>query len=135
MSIGKAIHARLTGHAGTFALVKKRIYPLRIPQGPTYPAVRYQVIGAPRTHLMGADLGEVHARVQIDCYAQTYDGAHTLATQVRGALSRWEGTAGGVTVIHVFLDDERDIDEPTIEQDGEKGVYRVMFDFIVHYEE
>lgn len=132
---GTAVRARLLAHSGTYALVKKRVYPLRLPQGPKYPAIRYQVISAPRTHLMGGDSGEVHSRVQVDCYAETYSGAHELAVQVRAALSRWGGTSGGVAVEHVFLDDERDVLEPTIEVDGDRGLYRVMLDFIVHYGE
>ena len=133
--VGKAIYARLQAVAGVTALVGTRVYPLRLPQGPTYPAIRYQKIDAPRTHLMTWDPGEVHARVQVDSYAKTYDGAQALAAQVRGALSRWGGAAGGVTVEHVFLDDERDIDEPEPLHDGESGIYRVMQDYIVHYGE
>lgn len=136
--IGLAVKARLTAHAGTSALVASRVYPLRLPQGPTYPAVRYQLIGAPRTHLMGDDpdasIG-VHARVQVDCYADTYAGAHELAEQVRLALSRWSGTSGGVAVEVVFLEDERDMDEPTIKHESEEGVYRVMMDLIAHYQD
>lgn len=138
--IGDALHARLKAHAGTYALVGSRIFPLRLPQGIgseslPYPAVRYQIIGAPRTHVMGQDTGEVHARVQVDCYAEKYRDAHLVSAQVRAALSRWGGTAGGVNVEHIFLDDERDMDEPTHEFEGEKGLYRVMLDFIVHYAE
>lgn len=136
--IGKAIHARLKAHAGTSALVGSRVYPLRLPQGPTYPAVRYQVIGAPRTHLMGdtPDASQwVHSRVQVDCYAVTYAGAHALAFQVRMALSRWSGSAGGLAVESVFLGAERDEDEPTLVHHGEQGLYRVTMDFIVHYQE
>ena len=133
--IGLAIRARLNAHAGTLALTKRRVHPLRLPQGTAYPAVRYQVIGAPRTHAMGADTGEVHARVQVDSYAETYDEAQALAKQVRLALSRWDGTAGGVVVDHIFLDGERDMLEPTAEFDGEQGVPGVTQDYIMHYQE
>ena len=136
--IGKAVHARLAAHAGTRALVDSRVYPMRLPQGPTYPAVRYQVIGAPRTHLMGDTPNAsqwVHARVQVDSYAATYAGAHALAYQIRMALSRWSGSAGGIAVEVAFLDAERDEDEPTLVHHGEQGVYRVTMDFIVHYQE
>lgn len=133
--VGNAIYARLAAHAGTAALVGTRIYPVRINQGVTYPAIRYQVISAPREHVMTQDTGEVHARVQIDSYATTPEGAHAVAAQVRAALSRWGGTAGGVTVEHVFLDDERDIDEPTPVVAGDKGLFRVMQDYLVHYGE
>lgn len=142
MSVGKAIHARLKAHAGTTALVGTRIYPLRLPQdigerkpAPQYPAVRYQRIGAPRSHVMGADTGEVYANVQVDCYGLTYEDADALSVQVRAALSRWSGTAGGIVVDSVFLNDERDVDEPTIVKDGEQGVYRVLLDFTVNYQE
>lgn len=133
--IGKAIKARLTAHSGTDALVGGRIYPLRLPQGPTYPAVRYQVISAPRTQLMGGPVGEVHARVQVDCYALTYEEADQLSAQVRIALNRWDGTSGGVVVEAVFLENERDIDEPETIDKGERGVYRKMLDFMAHYAE
>ena len=133
MILGDAIYARLKAHAGTLALVNTRIYPLRLPQGPTYPAIRYQLIGAPETHLMGNDPGSVHSRVQIDCYAETYRSAHLLKAEVRDALSRWEGTVGGVVVDHLFLDDWRDMEEPTLEHDGEQGIYRVMMDLVAHY--
>lgn len=132
---GNAIYARLKAHAGTLALVGSRIYPMRLPQGPTYPAIRYQFIGAPRVHAMGADTGQVNASLQVDCYAETYTGARTLSDQVIDALSRWEATSGGVVVDHVFVDGERDLDEPTLEHDGEQGIYRVMLDLTVHYQE
>ena len=138
--LGDAIYARLKAHAGTTALVGTRIYPLRLPQGIgaaslPYPAIRYQVIERPRTHLMGADLNERHAEAQVDCYASTYRDAHLLAAQVISALSRWDGTAGGVVVLHIFLDGALDTDEPTIEWDGEQGVYRVMLQFTAHWQD
>lgn len=139
--IGDAVFARLTAHTGTFALVGRRVYPLRLPQGIgqdpqiPYPAIRYQVFERPRTHLMGADLNERHAELQVDCYARTYRGAHTLAEQAISALSRWDGTAGGVVVLHVFLDGMLDMDEPTIQQDGEQGLYRVMLQFTAHWQD
>lgn len=136
--IGKAIQARLAAHAGTAALVVDRIYPMRLPQPTTFPAIRYQVIGAPRTHVMGATPDasiEVHSRVQVDCYAVTYNGARSLAEQVRLALSRWSGTAGGVTVEVLFLDDARDLDEQEFVHGDEMGVYRVMMDFMAHYQD
>lgn len=138
--LGDAIHARLKAHSGTYALVKNRIYPNRLPQGMgsealPYPAVRYQVFERARTHLMGADLNERHAEVQVDCYALKYRDAHLLGAQVISALSRWEGTAGGVTVLHFFLDGGLDSDEPTVQQEGEQGLYRWMLQFTAHWED
>jgi hypothetical protein len=139
--LGDAVYARLTAHAGTAALVGTRVYPLRLPQGmgePSvpYPAIRFQVFERARTHLMGADLNERHAEVQIDCYAESYEDAHELAEAVVSALSRWEGTAGGVTVIHFFLEGSLDMDEPTVvTPQGEESVCRVMHQFVAHWQD
>lgn len=136
--IGKAISARLKAHAGTAALVGTRVRPSRLEQGVKYPAIVYQVIGSPRTHLMGdtSDASRwVTANMQVDCYAKTYAEAQALAEQVRLALSRWSGTAGGVAVEVVFFEDARDMDEPTLVDHGDEGVYRVMMDFKAHYQD
>lgn len=139
--LGDAIFTRLTAHTGTYTLVARRVYPLRLPQGSgapqvPYPAVRYQVLERPRTHLMGADLNERHAEVQVDCYAETYRGAHTLAAQVISALSRYEGTSGSVVVVHFFLDGSLDMDEPAVRTpQGEEGIFRVMLQFTAHWQD
>ena len=138
--LGDAIYARLIAHAGTTALVERRVYPLRLPQGIgslslPYPAIRFQVFERQRTHLMGADLNERHAEVQVDCYGETYRSAHLVALQAISALSRQEGTWGGVVVIHFFLDAATEIDEPQSTQEGEEGVYRVMLQFTAHWQD
>lgn len=135
MAIGKAIKARLTAHAGTDALVDGRIYPEEAPQGPTYPLIVYQVIGAPRTYVMGGATGEVDADVQIDCYAGTYEEVGDLATQVRLALNFFAGTSGGVVVERVFLDNEFGNPEPQLVRSDEVGIRRRTMLFTVHYAE
>ena len=139
--LGDAVYARLVAHAGTKALVERRVYPMQLPQGTgepsvPYPAIRFQVFERAPTHLMGADLNERHSEVQVDCYAETYEAAHAVAAEVRSALSRWEGTAGGVTVLHFFVDGSLDMDEPTVKTpQGEEGLSRVMLTFTAHWQD
>lgn len=135
MSAGQAIYAKLIATTGVTDLVGTRIYPLELPQDVTYPAIRYQQVSGPRSHVMGADTGTVDGRFQVDAFATTYSGAKALAAQIRLALSRWGGTAGGVTVEHIFLANEHDRFESDPLEGGTPGVHRVLLDFIIHYEE
>jgi hypothetical protein len=133
--VGKAMYARLAAVAGVSNLVGTRIYALRLPQNVTYPAIRYQQISAVRESAMGADTGDVTARMQVDSFAATYAGAQALAKQVRLALARWGGTAGGIVVEHVFIANELDRFEPEVLEDGTSGVPRVLQDYVVHFED
>jgi len=125
---------RLTSSSGNAAYCGSRVYPHNLPQNPILPSETYQVISAPREHAMGIDPGTVHARVQVDIYDSTYLGTVSGGKRVRDALSRWSGTATGVTVHDVFIDNERDA---FVEQlvGGDRTAWRRSLDFIIHYEE
>lgn len=130
MSIGAAIYSRLTGHGGTDALVDGRVYPTKLPQDVEMPAIRYQMIDDVPEHAMGSDVGVAHGRVQIDCFGSDYDEARNVATNVHDALSRFNGTAGGVTIQATFAENKGiDFYEHEVEQN------RIAQDYMVHYEE
>ena len=137
MRVEEVVRAKLLASAGVTALVGTRVYQLLLQQGPTYPAIRVQLISEPRpNHLRGAD-GSIRSRVQVDAYAQVgngtdpYDGAADVADAVRDALA---GTApfddGGsppeTVVTGVFVDNRRVLYEPE-----ELRVVRVSQDVIV----
>ena len=75
MSAGAVIFARLAN--GTTA--QSRVYPLLLPQSPTFPAVTYQQISALPMHAMGKDGSVVRVRVQVNSWGKTYAEARTLA--------------------------------------------------------
>lgn len=82
MTAEEAICAQLLATAGVTALVSTRVYQLRLPQGPTLPAVRVQAIGAVDFyHLRGGDVTE-RARVQTDAYAAESSGVDPYAQAV-----------------------------------------------------
>ena len=124
-----AIKSRLGGYGGLSALVASRVYPLHLPQRPTLPAVTYQRIDGPREHAMGADPGLAHPRIQVDSWAASYASAKAVATQVRGALQRWRGTAAGVEVLAIYLESDQDDYEPETKQ------WRVRQDWTVWHRE
>ncbi len=93
--IGEATRAALLADAGVAALVNARIFPLKLPQGVTYPAVRYQVISEPPINGLRGPNPTRHARVQVDAYAKGYADADALASAIAGALGSREGTTLG----------------------------------------
>lgn len=94
----------------------------RLPQPPTFPAIRYQRISTVRTNSIdGANVGVTEAGMQIDCMASTYDAAKTLADSVRGVLHGYTGSWGSLTARFVHLQVENDLQE----QDGDKVTHWV----------
>jgi hypothetical protein len=130
----RIIRNRLGTATGASAYFAGRVYPVVLPQGVKLPAATYQVVSAPREHAMGADPGTVHALVQVDVYADSYISTASGRRRVVDAVSRFAGTASGVTVHDVFLDNERDAFVDQLE-DGRRTVWRRPLDFRVHYEE
>lgn len=107
-----------------------RRYWTRKPQkDPARPFVVMQRIGGVRDYHMQGASGYVASRVQIDCYADSYDSAKSTARAVSTILS---GHRGGI-IQGVFLADERDL------SDADAGevtrLFRTSLDFIIHHSE
>jgi hypothetical protein len=98
-------------------LVANRCYPLMMPQNPTLPAIVYsRQASTPQYRLEGgSSLSQI--RMEIDCYANTYEDAKSLASEVRSAmeLAAFKGTM-------IF---DADFYEPDVK------LYRVVLDFYV----
>jgi len=94
MDIEPALRSELINNAAVAAMVGTRVYPMHLPQGYTLPAISYQMISAPRAWSTTGPVGQVQARVQVDCWAETYDGAKSLSNGVRLALDNFRGTLG-----------------------------------------
>lgn len=118
MTTGTTVYSRLTSYSGISALVGTRVYPLNLPQKPTYEAITYQRISN------GPQNGSTtirESRWQISCWAETYAEAHALAVQVKTALEEW--TANGIKMAYVV----NEIDD----YDDEAEVYRTLVDVIL----
>lgn len=101
----------------------------RAPQTPP-PARPYIVLsrvsGLHDYHSQGSS-GYVVSRVQVDCYGDTYDGAHATASAVVDALS---GYRGG-TIQAVFIDSQRDL--TGVDGGDPNELFRLSIDVIVHH--
>jgi hypothetical protein len=134
MNLYEALYHRLTNYSGLTDLVSTRIYPIKMPQAVTYPAVTFQVIsGLPRTHLMGSDDSLAAPRVQVSAWGESLSDACDVADQIRAALQDFSGTMGGdggVTVQRIFLES----DQISL-YDSESEIYHVAQDFFIWWEE
>ena len=101
-----------------------RIYPLALPQNPTYPAVTYQVISSPRHH----DLDIAYPRIQYTAFARTYGQAKELAGYLRLHLQRFKGVLSGISIKQIQY-----INAVEFYQD-DAGVYYIPQDFKIIYE-
>ena len=102
-----------------------RIYPLKLPQKPIYPAVTYQVISSPRHH----DIDVSYPRIQYTTFAGTYSQAKELADLLRLHLQRLKGVLSGMHIKQIQY-----INAVEFYQD-DVGVYYTHEDFKIIYEE
>ncbi len=92
MTALEGLRAYLLANASIAALVAGRIYPLRLPEKVTYPAIvltRVDDIGD--AHLRGT-LSMTKARMQVDCWATTHDAATALGNLVAQRIDGYTGT-------------------------------------------
>src|SRR5687768_4578550 len=99
--IGGAIYKLLTDDPDFAAIAGDRVYPLRIAQGVTLPAVAYQTISNSPTNCKEGDAGLDRKRLQINIYSEHYDQQEELAEITRNLLSAFSGTLEGVEIRNI----------------------------------
>lgn len=107
----EALIARLLADSGLSALVSTRIHPGSLPQGATLPALVITRIGGAPQYADEGETGLNEARVQVDCWADTYSQAKLTARAVVASLSAFTGTVGTTVFNQIMLENERDIRE------------------------
>lgn len=115
----KGLYTLITGNSPQ-TLAASRVYP-RLPQGVTFPAIRYQRISTSRAQALDSAVGVTEATVQVDCMAESYSDSKSLADSVRVILHDYTGTWGTLEARHVSLDSENDF----YEQDGDRVTHWV----------
>ena len=106
--------AAITTYVG--ASSSARIYPVYLPQDPTYPAISYQRISSQPHVSMGGFCNLDNPRIQIDCWATSYSDAKGMAEAVRDAMM----SASAFNALEIS---DQDLFEPDLE------IYRVSIDF------
>lgn len=109
--IEEGIYSYISGVAAITAIVSTRIYPVLVPQNPTYPLVRYQKISGVRLHTLDQAVGMVRSIYQFDAWAETYLAAKQLSRELRLALDSYRGIMGSDTIHGAFVRNELDVYE------------------------
>jgi hypothetical protein len=68
------------------AIVNGRVFPVMIPQGETIPSVTYQRISSVHEHTLQGYAHVENPRIQVDCWAETYNEAKSLFYAVKMAI-------------------------------------------------
>ena len=125
MTIETGLRTHLLADGPVAALVVTRIYPLKLPQSSTYPALTYEIISDIPYRGLAGDRNRERIRARIHCWAETYTGAIDLAGKVRTAVADFSGLMGTVPVSSVKFETWNDIFEDVPE------VYRRVVDFMI----
>ena len=125
MTIETGLRTHLLADGPVAALVVTRVYPLKLPQSPTYPALTYEIISDIPHRALAGDSDLERIRVRIHCWAATYTGAVDLAGKVRTAVADFSGTMGTTEVPSVKFETWNDLFEDVPE------VYRRVVDLII----
>ena len=122
MNAEGAIRAAILASAPVAAMVGTRVYPMMLPQAPTFPAIVYQRISTVPDMLVEGP-GFAPIRMQLSMWATTFGGARTLADAVVTALHGYHGGELRLSRLINLLDDY----EP------DTKLFRVIADFRVHH--
>ena len=128
--ISAALFNHLDTNAGINAVCKS-VFPHRIPDGAGVPALVYRMDFDERDNLLNGEGALRQALYAVDCYADKYADAHTIATAVEAAMIGFRGTFGAtspsIDVDHVRLERKIDLFET------DTGYYRVSLQFLIAY--
>lgn len=131
ITIEEGLFAYLSTNAGLVALISTRVYPNKLPETVTLPALTYQRIDSPRvhTHDTSGATGTAYPRFQFDAWATTYASAKAITDALRAALNGYRGTMGtggtAVTVQGALVQDE------SFDDFADAGMLRISSDYII----
>lgn len=116
MSVGAVIYNILSTDTSVAALVSTRITPFGAEQSTSKPYVTYQVISKTPNKHKDRTLDLIVYRIQVDCFAATYNDCTTLADAVCNALAYKTGTFASTNVDIIVFEDENDLfsDQPEV---------------------
>lgn len=97
-TIEEFLFARLTNVTAITSVVGSRIYPIKMPDNVTLPAISYQLVAGEQIESTEGSSGLAAFVFQIDCWARGVAQVKALGEAVRLALQGFRGTQAGVVV-------------------------------------
>lgn len=127
----EALRAWLVGTAGVAALVGGRVAWGARPRGTILPAISLHMIDGEPDYTLAGESGLARARVQIDCWGDSYADVTATARAVTAAISGQQKMINGVRFQGAFVDAVRDLVEDGPPPD--ELLHRVSIDVILWY--
>lgn len=126
--------AVLLDDAAVTALVGERVYPVTMPDAPTFPLVVLTKVAGAGEYTMQGDAGLERARLQVDVHHDGgYEAMTALKRAVRARLSGFRGSVDSGPPCQIqasmCINDE-DLAAPSLERAGPR-VRRRMLEFII----
>lgn len=131
-SIPEEETARRAASTALVTLLGDRVYPVRLPQEATLPAILYFKVSGVRVHSLRGPSGLARPRFQFDAYAEGSGGYGVVkqaAESLRKILDGFRGIVDDCNIQYILLDTEEDPYEE------EPELYRVSMDFMVMHNE
>lgn len=133
MTIEADMRTFLLGDGTLAGLISARLYPVILPQSPTFPAVSYQWISGTRYVTNDGPSQLSSPRLQFDCWSLSYTTTRAVSEALRKRLNGFKGLAGGsppmTRIQGAFFESEREFYEP------ETKLYRHSADYFLNYSE
>ena len=92
----------ITSQLGSRPAGDTGVYPVTIPEDPILPAVSYRIISSTDTPTLDDPLGTTKARVQIECWGETYGAAVQLRNVVTAAIAGYRGSLSGTAIKNIL---------------------------------
>ena len=128
----EALRAYMLADPAVTAACGGRMYWSVRPQGSTYPSCVLTIISRLPERTFAGPAGLAQARVQVDCYGDTYGQAKALYRAVKAVLNNLSFTNSS-KLFWGFAENERDLTD-TGTTDAER-VFRVSADFLLWHED
>lgn len=135
-SVEAALVALLTQGSpnAVHAIAGTRVYPRKLPQNVTYPAIRYTRINTVRLRTLDGLSNYARALFQIDCYGLSESQCVALSQAVYRLLEGFGGVSAGLPIDGIGILDEGADVEDLVGPNG-ADVYRQRLDFSIPYPE
>jgi hypothetical protein len=132
MGLKEVLLPILLADGGISAAVDDRVYPRRLPEGATLPAISWFRVSTQRIYTYDpyeATDAWATARVQFNCWSRSEEEADRVGEAVLLCLSGYGSTLGGELIGSSFAVNDLDL------YDSEVEIFRRVLDFYISYED
>lgn len=128
-TVEKAVYSLLSGADGLAKLTNGRVFPIVAPQNVKRPFITYERSSTERVAALSNDTDVARGIFQISAWSDNRDEAVDVALQVRTIMQRYRGTASGIIIDDIYIQNEVDL------YDSSTKLFQVSIDFEIWYRE